>query len=89
VRGVLQSGKLFRHPPGVKEIDRDVPAARRGIGGPARQADDGPVALLEQPRDDVAPITPSAPTTTACLCSAMRYGLNSHPRCFIALPVRF
>ncbi len=55
VRDVLQSGKLFRHALGVEEIDSDVAVARRGIGGPTRQADDGPVALPEQPRDDVAP----------------------------------
>ena len=55
VRGVLQSGKLFRRILRLEEIDSDVAVARRGIGGPAREADDGPLTLLEQPRDDVAP----------------------------------
>ncbi len=55
VRRVLQSGELVCGILSVEEIDSDVAVARRGIGGPARQADDGPVVLLEQPRDDVAP----------------------------------
>ena len=55
VRGVAQAGELVRRLLSVEQIHGDVAIARRGLGGAARQADDGPVALLEQPRDDVAP----------------------------------
>ena len=55
MRGVFQSGELLRRVLSVEQIDRDVAVARRGLGAPARQADDGPAAVREQPRDDVAP----------------------------------
>ena len=53
--GVFQSGEFFRRIFSVEQIDSDVAVARRGLGAPARQAGDGPAAVREQPRDDVAP----------------------------------
>ena len=69
VRGVVQAGELVRRLLGVEQIDGDVPVARRGLGAPARQADDRPVALLDEPRDDVAPDDAERADDDGLLCA--------------------